>query len=365
LENRLVLAVISVIAPALVWFMSLFVPGRSPAIMARECRNKCRVMTWVQRHRSYIDLFGSKAPALIVDEIYAADPFGGLWIFEGLGKDVFEAGLIRSPLMDGLLAARAPADPRGDPRFMLYAGMGIGIARKAIKKLDRGGDEQSLIRAVSGVLAQCDELAPSGYVGAAVESLGLASRFMRDADFCRRVQGVLAVSRPSALPFFWHGVGRAIYFHPLTFLPTGRTALPAVDLCRREAPNAEAESSMLAGVAWAATLVNMSCPEVGEWILRDWPTDQREKEPLVAGVLSAVAMRCATAPMDENVAIAIRHRSTDRAAVWQAFVQAPFVAARERLCPSLLRRGNLDEVFGASSRRVLAEAAGEDCWPLE
>lgn len=126
---------------------------------------------------------------------------------------------------------------------------------------------------------------------------------------------------------------------------------------------------MLAGVAWAATLVNMSCPEVGEWILRDWPADQREKEPLVAGVLSAVAMRHATAPMDESVAIAIRHWPTDRAAAWQTFVQAPFVAARERLCPSLLRapwqpRRGLWRVLtprsrGGRRRGLLAAGIGE------
>ena len=57
-----------------------------------------------------------------------------------------------------------------------------------------------------------------GYEGAAYESLGLLTRFWH-SPMVKIVDQHMQDVEPEAVGYFWHGVGRALYFFPTYFVP--------------------------------------------------------------------------------------------------------------------------------------------------
>src|SRR5258708_19112509 len=82
-------------------------------------------------------------------------------------------------------------------------------------------------------------------------------------------------------PCFWHGVGRAIYFSPLNFLPGRSAPWAGIGMCMSEPPDASARRNALAGFAWAMTLINIGYPEILTQALKHHGDSLTEPEAFV------------------------------------------------------------------------------------
>src|SRR5262249_13744050 len=140
-------------------------------------------------------------------------------------------------------------------------------------------------------LGLCRANCRPGYVGAAQESLGLFARVFRPEGVVPVVDRELAALDADALDYYWHGVGRALYFSPTDFLPFGRSAWEAVEPVRGEAPRERARRNAVAGLAWATTLVNMLRPEVMEGVVRRLGDTLGRDDAFASGVSSSIVMR--------------------------------------------------------------------------
>jgi hypothetical protein len=356
MRNRGVLKAFSVIAPIFTWIFSFLFPGRKASVLAAECRNKCRAMMLVNNLENYMDSEGKRTLQDIVEGCYREEKFA-LWAVEGAGKDLGEWHLARDPNPKGILT-NAHLDPKWDGAWlMLHAGMGLGFSKWEIEHLKSQSDED-LRTAINRVVTLCRENSRPGYYGAAIESLGLVSRFIHNGAFCRRVHYILMRDAPDSAGYFWRGVGRCAYFHPINFMPGFLRPARCIGLCHKEAPNPEMREAMLSGSAWAMTIVNMPNPEVMEWILTNHDDYFSGSPGFFNGVVSSVVMRYDTTPGEPLIQSFMNHRPDPNnrtlSGLWNSKIKGSLETALKTVYPVLKKHQQLDQVFHYQSLPALA-----------
>jgi hypothetical protein len=193
----------------------------------------------------------------------------------------------------------------------------------------------------------CRQNSRPGYVGAALESLGLVTRDFHPQALVPVIDRELGPLDEEAQAYFWHGVGRAIYFSPTYFLPVGRSPWQAVEMARGEAPHELGRQNAIAGLAWAVTMVNLLQPQVLESVIRQHADEFARDDAFSDGVASSLIMRYDTSPGQEFIAAFLGHQPTDPglATWWDNLVRGPCAEALGRYYPVLKEQGRLGEVF--------------------
>lgn len=212
---------------------------------------------WNERLRAF-ELF-QRAPSLVrggatmvrdplpaIQDALAMGPWERLWVLEGLGFAAVRQGgaarLLRSP------------DVPASAQIPLHTGCGLGLAADAVEGVMAGG----VGRAIETFANRCRQLSQPGGRGAMLEALGLAARTLRPESLAELAHAAGEVEGGFLRPYFWHGVGRALFFVPSQWLSLGmdnplRAAL-------REPPDEATRAEAVAGVAWATTLVGLRTP---------------------------------------------------------------------------------------------------------
>ena len=323
------------------------------AAAAGELADKGRVYALVRGAGLLLGTPSTGRPAPVprlLRRAYAHGDFAALWLVEGLGHDAASRAL-RAGRMPHFL--RPP--PRGDALpakslLMLHAGLGLALAEDRLDGARTTWSAARVRRRVAAVVEAIGAAGRPGYRGAAAESLGLVSGLFHPPSVAA-VAGAVDAVAPAFAGFFWHGVGRALYFRPGGFVP-GSLGL-AFAAARRMATDRRAYRNLIAGLAWALTLVNQRSPWIVEALLADllYPGANRggadEWAPGFAnGVASAVVMRAETTPGAGFVEAFCDHRSAPRRrSAWRRLVADPCRRALADWLPALRRAGRLDEVF--------------------
>ena len=199
-----------------------------------------------------------------LEAAYALGQFPDLWAVEGLGHDYAmtfwgKAKPIRGVLTEG--QAKALPDKC---LTMMHAGLGLAFAQQLMNRITPNNTAAEIRGVLHEFVTLVKENSKKGYEGAAYESLGLVTRFWHSLMvniIDRHMQEV----EPEAVAYFWHGVGRALYFSPAYFVPGLLSAwIPA----EQEAPYEQAKLNMIAGLSWATTVVDVRQPQIMESILK-------------------------------------------------------------------------------------------------
>src|SRR5436309_6220348 len=154
----------------------------------------------------------------LVARSYALGPFYALWAIEGLGHDYGDSFWNQGIVPQHILA---PEVTRGLPPgslLMLHAGIGLSIAQHVLTPLRWNTPPDELRRMVAEIVRLDRENSQPGYVGAAYEALGLVSRTMHPT-MVPAIDGAVRAVAPEVRGYFWHGIGRALYFWLFNFLP--------------------------------------------------------------------------------------------------------------------------------------------------
>jgi len=350
--------IFSMIAPIFNWIICFFIPGRKSAICYRECKNKCKIMMLVQNLQSYVDPEGKTPLQTIVEKCYALGSFPALWAVEGLGKDLAETAMKRNENPVGILS-NATLDEKWDGAWlMLHAGMGLGFAKHFVERLKPGCSDEEVAAMVRKVVDINKANSRPGYYGAAIESLGLVSRFLKSASFCQKVHVSMTAYAPDSVGFFWRGVGRSVYFHPLNFLPGFLRPCRAIHMAELEAPNLEMKETMMAGIAWPIAIVNMTDPIVMEWVLENHDDYFSGSPGFFNGVTAAVVMRFDTTPDDPLIQQFMNHKPNPNnrtlCGLWNSKIRGSVQTALDTIYPVLKKTGHLDQVFKYQSLPALA-----------
>lgn len=276
--------------------------------------------------------------------------WGALWRLEALGYRHARGELRRGADLAGLLAPSRVGPLPATALPLLYAGAGLALFHRRLAAL--AADEPAM-PAVARTVALCRRFAHPGLAPAALEPLGLAVRYFQPP----RVAEVAAGLEPfgEALGgYFWHGVGRCLYFLPGHL---GRLDGPGAALARlaEEVPPGPPRKHALAGLVFAVVLVNMRRPQVLEAMLRrHGRTEGRPAEGNEAtaddafeyGVASALAARVAvSAGHPDIVRRFLDHRpASDVAPAWRHRVTEPGRRGVHELLPALHAAGRVGEL---------------------
>jgi len=229
---------------------------------------------------------------------------------------------------------------------MLHAGMGMSFAKKVLAGLTPTSESAAVRHAIERFSTLCRKSSRVGYTGAALESLGLATRTLYP-DLVSIVEREIPTVDSDLQGYFWHGVGRAIYFDPMNMLPSVNAPWRAVKLLDQEAPHPLARRNVVAGLAWAITVVNMRYPEVMETFLRHHADLAWAEDAFTNGVISSMMMRYDTTRDDTRVSSFLAHQPADSAiaAAWKSLITAPGDHALRVTYGKLAEAPSLEDLF--------------------
>jgi hypothetical protein len=210
--------------------------------------------------------------AQLVEHASGLDSFASVWATEGIGhyyaETIWEAKGAPRGLLQGTAARRVPARSLA----ALHAGMGLSLANRILARV-RAPSSQCLSScdlrgALMQFVALCRDNSSEGYVGAAYEAMGLVARNLYP-HMVKHLHAHSSEMVEDLTEYFWHGVGRGIYFSPSNYLLLGNSAFRAMEMARREPPDEQSRGNALAGLVWAQFLVNLRQPEIVEALLTE------------------------------------------------------------------------------------------------
>ena len=288
-----------------------------------EFQNKLLSFYLFENIDSTLDISPNARPSLpeIVGKTSRLGPFLSVWATEGVGHYVSDWHFAQGQLPTQLLSSPEAQALSTASMIPLHAGVGLSLAEASFRETSRSDEVPSLI---ATFVERCQDSARKGFLGEAYEALGLACRTL----YPHLVGGIdrqLALTDEALLAYFWHGVGRAIYFAPTNVLPVRNAPwAAALQACSLEPPHALGRRNAASGFAWALTLVNMRQPEVMAGFLRQHVNDISASDAFSNGICSAAIAWHDSAPGDEDLDPFRNFQPGDRheTDLWKKYVKA-------------------------------------------
>src|SRR2546423_2536952 len=317
----------------------------------RELRNNYGVFNLVKNVSSLLHVPSDDRDfnlSQLVEDAYALGAYPDLWAVEGLGHDYAMLSFPRwgkGERVRGILTdARASVLP-SKSLTMMHAGLGLAFAQQLLNRITPYSAASDIRRVLREFIQLVNDNSRKGYAGAAYESLGLVTRFWH-SPMVNIVDCHLQEVEPEAVSYFWHGVGRAHYFLPIFFVPGLLSPWLAIE---REAPHELALLNMIAGLAWATTIVNVRQPEIIENFLRSQGERVSRNPAFTNGVMSTLIMGIDITPNDVYILRFLQYQPTQSdervVRLWNDLIVRPAKDALQRIYPVLQKHECLGEVF--------------------
>jgi hypothetical protein len=325
----------------------LFTPGQEGRDVWLEFRNKLQAFTLFEYADGLLPPLAHRSLKEMVERAAALEPFRSVWAMEGVGHYYAESVWARNETPSHLLTGEDARTLPGRSLIPLHAGMGLSLANRVLATIKPDSSASEMRQALLWFFALCDSNAKGGYAGTVYESLGLVARNL----YPQMVTGIdrqLAEANEEMAAYFWHGVGRAIYFAPTNFAPCIISGQRAMAAAWQEPPHALARRNALAGLAWAITLVNIRQPQILEMFLRRAVHQGFDDDAFANGVSCAMIVWRDAAPDDPGLHAFCRHLppASDPAmvALWNRLVAEPCERAL-RHYDTIKARGSFGELF--------------------
>lgn len=336
--------------------LRLFLAGGNVWTSAQEILKKTEIFLLVP---AVAPLIGEPPHGLLplppmVANAYGLGDFPSLWAIEGLGHDYADRFWQQGMVPQGILSPEVVKDLPSGSLPMLNAGIGLSMARtlydgNALAGFPRGlrwDTPEAEIRRMAAEIVRLDrDNATPGYTGAAYENFGLATRLLRPTMVPAVDQAIREVA-PEVRGYFWHGVGRCLYFWLVNFLPCSDWQV--FQMARHEAPDEAALLNAWAGAAWGYALVTQQKPELmADLLLQLNGEELAENGGFANGIASSMMMRFDTTPDAPFIEPFIQYQPPDPrvADLWRRLVRTPAETALHVYYPALKQSGRLGEIF--------------------
>jgi hypothetical protein len=314
----------------------------------QELRNNYEVFNLVKHVSSLLHVpadAGAFDLRKLVQDAYALGVYPDLWAVEGLGHLYAMTFWNKGRPIRGILTDVSTDVLPAKSLTMMHAGMGLGFAQQLMNTITPYSPPEEIRRVLQEFVTLVDDNSRPGYEGAAYESLGLVTRFWH-SQMVSVVEEHLRQLAPHVLGYFWHGVGRSLYFLPLYFVPGLLSPWLAIE---REAPHEFALLNMTAGLAWATTIVNVRQPELLENFIRMRGEQLARTPAFTNGLMSTLIMGIDITPGDTYIMqfLDYQPRPSDArvAELWDRLVAQPAREAVHHIHPVLQNHESLGEVF--------------------
>ncbi|HEU5020672.1 MAG TPA: hypothetical protein VFT60_02240 [Bryobacteraceae bacterium] len=325
--------------------------GPQSSLYTQQAKNTRYIFVLVRNNPEQLGIpkTGEFDLSVFMDRAYAVGDFEAIWTVEGLGHVYSQRTWILkhnvSEDAHGILVDGQAANMPAKSLTMMHAGLGLAVAESLMKQLTVDSSIQEVQRVLKAFIKICNNNSRPGYVGCALESLGLVTRCF-NYPMVNLVQKILADIDPMAWEFFWRGAGRALYFSPGHMMQPLYSPWIAAE---QEAPNDRALKILKAGITWPTNIVNMRHPEIIEDLVKRVGKDEEESGAFRNGVAASTAMAMDITPNHPLVQqyIEYKPKSSDPEVqrLWHKLVHEPAYRAKHRYQPILSKHGMMDQVF--------------------
>lgn len=303
---------------------------------------------------AYVDLvldFPRSATCLreFVEQASRLDPYRSVWAMEGVGHFFAEMCNQLGTLAD---LKRHSGSISHSSLVPLHAGAGLSFANHCLQAIASHRTEAEVRDELKRFVAVCEENSYDGYVGAALEALGLATRNLYP-QMLSQIDRHLVCLGEELTGYFWHGVGRGVYFAPTNVVTDMTGSARSLDQVKRQPPHELARVNAQSGFIWALVLVNIRHPEIiGGFIRKN--SNELEAELVENAVGAAAVIWHSSSPGDKSLASLCDHIPADQktAALWQAMIGRPCVQAVKDYYP-ILRTAGIGRLFCHQSLSAL------------
>jgi hypothetical protein len=321
--------------------------GARQSLFAKQAQNTRYIFTLVRNNPEKLGIpkSGPIDLAYFMDKAYGIGDFENIWSVEGLGHVYTQRTWSGRDDAEGIMMDGQAASMPEKSLTMMHAGLGLCIAESLMKQLTPDSSVREVERVLKTFLKLCHNNSRQGYVGCALESLGLVTRCF-NYPMTDLVQRVLFDVDDIAWEFFWRGAGRALYFSPGHMLQPLYSPWIAAD---QEAPNDRALKILKAGISWPTNIVNMRQPEIFEDLIKRRGAAEENEGTIRHGVAASTTMAMDITPDHPVVKdyLAYEPKSSDSEVrrLWNKLVHEPVSNAVNRYQPILKRHKMLDQVF--------------------
>lgn len=258
--------------------------------------------------------------------------FAGLWAAEGVGYHRAEELPPSPALLGDEITGALPVGSL----VPLHVGAGLALARL---RLDGNDGPRDDAQTLSSLLEEIARSSAAGSAGVAIEAIGLMVRTLTP----ERLPGLdahLQKHDPDVRAWFWHGVGRALYFlYPRAIYGASGWARVA-----EEAPDEAALRPATAGYVWALCLVNTGQPAVIESFLRRHG-EGLDEAAFQHGLVGTTLVWHAWAGEDSRLRRRIEPRPTAADLAWEERVRQPLLEALKSAGPTLGDDRRVERLF--------------------
>jgi hypothetical protein len=286
------------------WIASVL-PDRDQRLVWQEFRNKALAFDLFANVESVLQLRPghSYSAAELTERALRLDPYESAWAVEGVGHFLAE----RHPGAGQRLFDFDGAPVAARWLVPLHVGMGLSFANRILSRLAANPSPLQVREAVDAFIRLCERNSHPGFEHVAHEALGLVTRNIY-SHLAQAVARQLAGIEPEIEEYFWHGVGRGLYFLPGNAMPASCAPWIAVNAAEREAPHDLARRNMLAGIVWAITLVNLRHPEILALFLKHHRDVVCQDDVFRNGLTSAILIWLDCSPEDPSFRSFLRYR---------------------------------------------------------
>jgi hypothetical protein len=341
------------------------IPGRENRLAWQELQNKLQAFDLFEHVDVILHLqSGPEVPlTILVEKAGALGPYVAVWATEGLGRYYTEAYWEYKGVPQNLLTAdQVRALP---PRSLipLHTGMGLSLADRLLTALKPHSSDADIDALLRQFIALCQHNSRPGYMGAVLEALGLVTQ-LRYPQMVRIIDWRLSAIAPDIVGYFWHGVGRGLYFLPLNALPCRSFTWSAVEMAQAGAPHTLGRLNALGGLAWAVTLVNIRHPMILEACMQRYEDVLCANDAFSSGVSTALMIWYDMTSADPYLKDFLQYQpdaaNPRLVQLWHSQVRGPAQEALQRYYGVLKARHGLGEVFCYQPLSALADRlAGE------
>jgi predicted unusual protein kinase regulating ubiquinone biosynthesis (AarF/ABC1/UbiB family) len=192
-----------------------------------------------------------------ISTLVMLDAFHALWAIEGYGFSEAESAWKAHSEAQLKIACSCRSLPSGGIAAV-HVGRSLSCASQFLKLV---GVEQTTEVGLLQFFELCEANSPEGCGGIATEALGFVARTLHHEKL-QEIAEVISSADSKLLPYYWHGVGRAIYFlYPRALYPSGGKWV-GLRHALGDAIYDDARDEVLSGFAWPLVLVNIRHPEI-------------------------------------------------------------------------------------------------------
>ena len=325
--------------------------GPDHSIHTKQAKNTRYIFNLVRNNPEKLGIpkSGEFDLAYYMEKAYGIGDYENIWSVEGLGHVYSQRTWILkhnvSEDAHGILTDGQAANMPVKSLTMMHAGLGLAVAESLMKQITLDSSTQEVERVLKTFIKLCNNNSQQGYVGCALESLGLVTRCF-NYPLVDLVQRVLADVDPVTWEFFWRGAGRALYFSPGHMMQPLYSPWIAAE---QEAPNERALKILKAGITWPTNIVNMKDPEIFEDLIVRRGEQEEYEGTIRHGVAASTTMAMDITPNHPVVKSYLEYKvkSTDSRVqeLWEKLVHEPAYRAVNRYQPILHKHKMMDQVF--------------------